>query len=170
MERGRALSCCDIRRLHEHWETERFLLYCEIRFGGIMNSITEKLLEIVSDFKGEFKGAFNIREDSLCAGRQNSENITIKTKTDQPGIDIIVKPYTKGETVYIPACVTHAGITDLVYNDFYIGEGADVTIVAGCGVHNEGEEKAEHDGVHSFYIGKNAKVRYQEKQIGRAHV
>lgn len=134
----------------------------------MMNDITKKLLELVSDFKGSFgeNAAYNIRENGECAGRQNSENITIKSKTDKSGIDIIVKPGTKGETVYIPACVTHSDFMDLVYNDFYIGENSDVTIVAGCGVHSEGEETAQHDGIHSFFVGKNARVVYLEKHIG----
>lgn len=132
-----------------------------------MNEITKKLLDIVSDWGLKTdRAAYNIREDGECAGRQNSEHITIRSKTDKPGIDIIVKPGTKGETVYIPACVTHSNVTDLVYNDFYIGEDSDVVIIAGCGVHSEGEEAAEHDGVHSFFIGKNARVVYREKHIG----
>lgn len=132
-----------------------------------MNEITKKLLDLVSDWGGKTNNsAYNIREDGECAGRQNSDNITIRSKTDKPGIDIIVKPGTKGETVYIPACVTHSSVTDLVYNDFYIGEGADVLIVAGCGVHTEGEESAEHDGIHSFMLEENARVVYREKHIG----
>ena len=130
-----------------------------------MNSVTKKLLELVSDLKGELTGAYNIREDGGCAGRQSTEHIEISSKTDKPGIDIRVKPGTKGETVYIPACVTHSNVEDLVYNDFYIGEDADVTIVAGCGVHTEGEESSQHNGIHSFFIGKNARVVYLEKHI-----
>lgn len=132
------------------------------------NNITGDMLKIISDFdpKAGFKGAYNIREDSKCAGRQSSENITINSKTDKPGIDIIVKPGTKGETVFIPACVTHTAVDDLVYNDFFIGEGADVVIVAGCGVHNEGEEDARHNGIHRFFLEPNARVVYKEKHIG----
>lgn len=95
-----------------------------------MNNITQSLLSILSDWKGGFKGAFNIREDGACAGRQSSENIQIDSKKDLPGLDIHIKAGTKGETVYIPACVTHGNVDDLVYNDFFVGEGADVTIVA----------------------------------------
>ena len=95
-----------------------------------MNKITEELLRAVSDFKGSFEGAFNIREDGGCAGRQSTKNIQITSKKDLPGIDIHIAPGTKGETVYIPACVTHSDVDDLVYNDFYVGEGADVVIVA----------------------------------------
>ena len=96
-----------------------------------MNNVTQSLLSILSDWKGEFKGAFNIREDGGCAGRQSSANIKIESKKDLPGLDIHIKPGTKGETVYIPACVTHGNVDDLVYNDFFVGEGADVVIVAG---------------------------------------
>ena len=95
-----------------------------------MNDITEKLLEIVSDWDGKFKGAYNIRENSGCAGRQSSENIRIESKTDNPGINIFISSKAQQETVYIPACVTHGGVDDLVYNDFFVEEGADVIIVA----------------------------------------
>lgn len=130
-----------------------------------MNKITEELLRMVSDFKGSFKGAFNIREDGGCAGRQSTENIKIESKTDAPGLVIHVRPGTKGETVYIPACVTHGNIDDLVYNDFYIGEGADVRIVAGCGVHTDNEEEARHNGIHRFFLEKGAHVLYEEKHV-----
>ena len=118
-----------------------------------MNNITDELLRLVAGFKGEFTGAYNIREDGGCAGRQSTRNIKIESKTDKPGIDIRVAPGTKGEKVYIPACVTHSGVDDLVYNDFYIGEGADVVVVAGCGIHADGEEEAR-------------KVVYEEKHVG----
>ena len=132
------------------------------------NDITGEMLKVISDFDAEkgFVGAYNIREDTQCAGRQNSTNITITSKTDKPGIDITVKPFTKGERVFIPACVTHTAVDDLVYNDFYIGEGADVVIVAGCGVHNEGEEDARHNGIHRFFLEPNSSVLYKEKHIG----
>ncbi len=131
-----------------------------------MNNITKKLLDMVSDWKGGFDGAFNIREDGECAGRQSTEQVEIRSKTGLPGLEIHVKPGAKGETVYIPACVTHGDLDDLVYNDFYIGEGADVTIVAGCGVHNEEDSEARHNGIHRFFVGKGARVRYLEKHIG----
>ncbi len=131
-----------------------------------MNNVTQSLLSILSDWKGEFKGAFNIREDGGCAGRQSSANIKIESKKDLPGLDIHIKPGTKGETVYIPACVTHGNVDDLVYNDFFVGEGADVVIVAGCGVHTDDEEEARHNGIHRFFLEKGAKVLYKEKHIG----
>ena len=132
-----------------------------------MNKITERLLKAVSDWTGvPQNAAYNIRENGLCAGRQSTKNIQITSKTDKPGIDVTILPDTKGETVYIPACVTHSAINDLVYNDFYIGENADVTIVAGCGVHSDGEEEARHNGIHRFVLGKNAHVLYLEKHLG----
>lgn len=131
-----------------------------------MKSITEKMLELISDWKGTPKGAYNIREDSGCAGRQSTDAVQITSKDDKPGINIIVSPNVKGETVYIPACVTHSNVDDLVYNDFFIGENADVTIVAGCGVHTDGEEESQHNGIHRFYLAKGAKVLYLEKHIG----
>ena len=107
-----------------------------------LTEITESLLELVSDFDkslgGEFTGAYNIREDGECAARHSTENIQIDTKLGLPGLDIHIKPGTKGETVYIPACVTKGGIDDLTYNDFFVGRGADIVIVAGCGVHDMG--------------------------------
>ena len=134
-----------------------------------MKSITEELLKLVSDWKGGFTGAFNIREDGGCAGRQSTEHIKIEPKQDLPGLDIHILPGTKGESVSIPACVTHGGVDDLVYNDFFVGEGADVRIVAGCGIHNCGDCDSQHDGIHTFYVGKNAKVTYIEKHYGEGN-
>lgn len=132
-----------------------------------MDSITDRLLSIVSGSKvTEFGGAYNIRENSGCAGRQSSENIKIESKNDNPGINIRIGPGAQKETVYIPACVTHGGINDLVYNDFYVADGADVIIVAGCGVHSDSGEEARHNGIHRFFVGKGAKVLYREKHVG----
>lgn len=136
-----------------------------------MNSVTAELLKLVADYKdefdkGNFAGAYNIWEDGQCAGRQSTKNITITSKTDLPGLEIHIRPGTKGETVYIPACVTHSNIDDLVYNDFFVGEGADVVIVAGCGVHSDGEEQARHNGIHRFFLEKGAHVVYREKHVG----
>lgn len=131
-----------------------------------MNKITKSLISIVSDLDGTPNGAYNIREDGECAARHSSENIDIVPKKDKSGIDIIIKPNTKGETVYIPALITHENVKDLVYNDFYIGEGSDIIISAGCGVHNNGCGTSEHNGIHRFFIGKNAHVLYLEKHVG----
>ncbi|MBQ8404882.1 MAG: SufD family Fe-S cluster assembly protein [Clostridia bacterium] len=131
-----------------------------------MNEIAKNILETVSDFNGEFKGAYNIRVNGMCASRQSTENIKIGQKEGAPGLVVTVAAGTVGETVYVPACVTAGGIDDLVYNDFHIGENADVTIVAGCGVHSDDEADAKHNGIHRFFVGKGAKVLYKEKHIG----
>lgn len=131
-----------------------------------MNKITEELLKQVSDWKGTFKGAYNIREDGGCVGRQSSENIKIESKPDGTGLEIRISSKAQNETVYIPACVTRGNVNDLVYNDFFVGEGADVTIVAGCGVHTDNEGEAEHDGIHRFFLEKGAHVLYKEKHVG----
>jgi len=130
-----------------------------------MNETTRELLKIVTGIEGELEGAYNIREDSGCAARHSTENIKIESKTDKPGIDITIAPGTK-ESVFIPAFVTHGEVTDLVYNDFFIGEGADIMIMAGCGVHTQDQGDAVHNGIHRFFIGKNARVVYVEKHVG----
>jgi len=130
------------------------------------NDIRMGLLEKIADLHGTPQGAYNIRENSQLAGRQNTDEITIETKTDKPGINIIIKSGTKNKSVHIPVIITEAGITEMVYNDFIVGDDCDVLIVAGCGIHNEGDEKSAHDGVHSFEIGKNSKVKYIEKHYG----
>ena len=131
-----------------------------------MNKVTDELLRLVADFKGEFTGAYNIREDGGCAGRQSTKNIKIESKTDKPGIDIIIRPGTKKQSVHIPVIISEAGLKEVVYNDFFIGDDCDVVIVAGCGIHNCGGGDSEHDGVHQFFVGKNARVRYIEKHYG----
>lgn len=131
-----------------------------------MNNTELELLKIIADMSASPDGAYNIRSNGKLADRHVTENIDIRTKTDKPGIDIIIKPDTKGETVHIPVIISETGLKDLVYNDFIIGENADVTIVAGCGIHNCGEKEARHDGIHTFFVGKNAKVKYIEKHYG----
>ena len=131
-----------------------------------IDKIQMTLLEQVADLHGVPEGAYNIRANGAMAGRNVTANIDIVTKEDKPGIDIIIKPGTKNESVHIPVILSKTGLTDLVYNDFYVGEGADVTIIAGCGIHNGGNEKSEHDGIHTFYVGKNARLKYVEKHYG----
>ncbi len=136
-----------------------------------MNPITVDLLKVVSQIPGEesidfANVAYNIRQDSGCAGRASTRNIKITPKTDKSGIDIRVAPGTKNEKVYIPACITKSGVEDLAYNDFYIGENADVVIVAGCGVHTDGHGDSTHNGIHRFFVGRNAHIVYLEKHIG----
>lgn len=128
---------------------------------------TEKqLLKKITD-KEEFKdGAFNIRENGKGIMRKTTENIDIITKTDKPGIDIKVKENTKNEFVHIPVMITESGVNDLVYNDFYIGKNAEVTIIAGCGIHNDQHLLSRHDGIHTFYLDEGAKVKYVEKHYG----
>lgn len=129
-------------------------------------AIDQELLEKIADMLGKPVGAVNIRKNSGCASRQSTENIQITSKKDKPGIDIHIKAGTVGETCYIPVIITESGLSEMVYNDFYIGEGCDVDIVAGCGIHNEGHKESRHDGIHTFYVGKNAKFRYAEKHYG----
>ncbi len=131
-----------------------------------MNNTELELLKIIADMSASPDGAYNIRSNGKLADRHVTENIDIRTKTDKPGIDIIIKPGTKSETVHIPVLISETGLKDLVYNDFIIGENAEVTIVAGCGIHNCGEREARHDGIHTFFVGKNAKVKYIEKHYG----
>ena len=131
-----------------------------------MNNTELELLKIIADMDGTPAGAFNIRLNGSLAERHITENVNIVTKTDKPGIDIIVKPNTKNEKIHIPVIISESGLEEIVYNDFIIGDGADVEIVAGCGIHNCGDEASRHDGIHSFFVGKNAKVRYVEKHFG----
>ena len=131
-----------------------------------MNTLDQKLLKEIADLERVPQGAYNIRKNGALEGRSNSANIVIDTKTDKPGIDIHIAPGTKHESVHIPVILTESGLRDMVYNDFFIGEGCDVDIIAGCGIHNSGCETSEHDGIHTFYVGKNAKVRYVEKHYG----
>lgn len=131
-----------------------------------MNNTEQQLLKIIADMDGIPQGAYNIRSNGQLADRRVTENIDIKTKTDKNGIDIIIRAGTKGETVHIPVIISETGLNDLVYNDFIIGENADVTIMAGCGIHNCGDKESRHDGVHTFFVGKNARVKYIERHYG----
>ncbi len=131
-----------------------------------MNKVDKRMLEAVADLHEIPQGAFSLRKNGESAERHSSANIIIEPKKDKPGIDIIVKAGTKNESVHIPVIITEAGVNDLVYNDFYIEENADVLIVAGCGIHNSGDQSSEHDGIHRFHIGKNAHIKYVEKHYG----
>ena len=131
-----------------------------------MNGIEKDLLKIIADMDGVTGGAFNIRANGSLAERHVTENVDIRNKTDKDGIDIVIRPGTKGETIHIPVIISESGVNDLVYNDFIIGDDCDVTIMAGCGIHNCGSEESRHDGIHSFFVGKNAKVKYIERHYG----
>ena len=131
-----------------------------------MDELQKTLLMQVAGLHEVPAGAYNIRANGEPAGRQSTEHIEIVPKEGQPGIDIFIKPGTKKESVHIPVLMTQTGLKELVYNDFHIGEDCDVTIVAGCGIHNGGDKTSEHSGIHSFFIGKNSKVRYVEKHYG----
>ena len=130
-----------------------------------MNNLTENLLSSIGWDKNAPLGAFSVRENGACAAVQSTENVRIDKKADGSGIEIHIKEGVRGESAYIPACVTKAGVNDIVTNDFYIGEGAEVTIIAGCGVHSD-EGEALHSGIHRFFVAKNATVIYKEKHIG----
>lgn len=131
-----------------------------------LDEITQKILKQIDDKGFEQKGAFNLRHNGTALCHGDSEHIKIKKKEDKPGIDVFIDGDTKGEQVHIPVVVDASGMTDIVYNDFYIAEGADVTIVAGCGIHNSGCNESRHDGIHSFHVANGANVRYEEKHYG----
>lgn len=138
----------------------------DFSFDLSLSPVDKGMLSEIADIKGNLDGAFNIRRNGEGIARSSSENVDIVPKKDKPGIDIIVKPGTVGETIHIPVIITESGKMDVVYNDFYIGEGSDVDIVAGCGIHNCGNQDSQHDGIHTFHIGKNAKIKYVEKHYG----
>ena len=131
-----------------------------------MDAIEKNLLAEIADLHGVPEGAYNIRANGQMAGRNTTAHIDIVTKTDKPGIDIIIKPGTHNESVHIPVILSESGLQEMVYNDFFIGDDCDVTIIAGCGIHNCGVDTSKHDGIHSFFIGKNCRVRYVEKHYG----
>ncbi|MBP3205804.1 MAG: SufD family Fe-S cluster assembly protein [Lachnospiraceae bacterium] len=131
-----------------------------------MDEIQKTLLEQVAGLHEMPAGAYNIRANGASVSRNTTANVDIVTKTDKQGIDIVIKPGTKKESVHIPVVLSQSGLTEMVYNDFYVGDDCDVTIVAGCGIHNSGDLDSKHDGIHAFYIGKNSHVKYVEKHYG----
>jgi Fe-S cluster assembly scaffold protein SufB len=134
-----------------------------------MDKIDNRLLkQITSTYKIK-KGAYNIRKNGVGIERSVTENINIISKKDKQGIDIVIKENTKNEVIHIPVIITDSGLTDVVYNDFYVGKNADVIIVAGCGIHNDGDIASQHNGVHRFFLEENAKVKYIEKHIGEGN-
>ena len=131
-----------------------------------LDAIQKRLIEEIADLHSVPSGAYNFRANGELAGRSTTANIDIVSKTDKSGIDIHIKPGTKNESVHIPVVLSASGLKETVYNDFYIGEDSDVVIVAGCGIDNCGSQDSEHDGVHRFFVGRNAKVKYVEKHYG----
>ncbi len=131
-----------------------------------MDAVQKRLLREVADLHDIPEGAYNLRANGESVGRNTTANIDIKTKTEGSGIDITIKPGTKKESVHIPVVLSESGLKETVYNDFFIGEDSDVLIVAGCGIDNCGNQDSQHDGIHRFYVGKGAKVRYVEKHYG----
>ena len=133
----------------------------------MLNDIVKNLLQEVSGMVNiPATSAFNIRNNGQSEGRKSTENIDIVPKPNGAGLDIYVKPFTKNEDVHIPALITADGVHDIAYNDFHIGEGAEIKIIAGCGIHNCGCDDSIHEGIHRFFVGKNAKIIYEEKHIG----
>lgn len=131
-----------------------------------MDEIQKTLLEQIAGLHEVPSGAYNIRANGGMAARNTTANIDIVTKEDKSGIDIMIKPGTKHESVHIPVVLSQSGLKEMVYNDFYVGDDCDVVIVAGCGIHNGGDEASKHDGIHRFFVGKNSKVKYVEKHYG----
>lgn len=131
-----------------------------------MDQIQKRILEEVADLHEVPEGAYNIRANGVSAARNTTANIDILSKEDGSGIDIRIKEGTRHESVHIPVVLSESGLKEVVYNDFYIGADSDVVIVAGCGIHNCGNQDSQHDGIHRFYVGKNAKVKYVEKHYG----
>lgn len=142
------------------------------RKDDILNEVDKHLLEVISNnetIEEITTGAYNIRRNGSGIERKVTENINIVSKEDVSGIDIIVKENTKNEFVHIPVILTKSGLKDVVYNDFYIGKNAQVTIIAGCGIHNESHEHSEHNGIHRFYLEEGAKVKYIENHYGEGN-
>ena len=131
-----------------------------------LDPIQVEMLKQIADLHSVPEGAYSLRINGQLHGKNSSEHISIVKKEDVAGIDIIIAPNTKNESVHIPVVLSQSGIKESVYNDFHIGEGCDVTIVAGCGIHNGGSEGSEHSGIHRFFVGKGAKIRYVEKHYG----
>ena len=131
-----------------------------------MDAIQRELLDQVAGLHEVPEGAYNIRANGELAGRNTTANIDIITKEDRSGIDIRIKPGTRKESVHIPVVLSESGLKESVYNDFFVGEDCDVTIIAGCGIHNSGSADSAHSGIHRFFVDRNAKVRYVEKHYG----
>ena len=131
-----------------------------------MDEIQKRILREVADLHEVPEGAYNFRVDGQSEGRRSTANIEITSKENGSGIDIHIRPGTKNESVHIPVVLSESGLKETVYNDFYVGDDCDVVIVAGCGISNCGSGDSQHDGIHRFFVGKNARVKYVEKHYG----
>ena len=131
-----------------------------------MDNVQKELLKQIAGLHEIPVGAYNIRTNGKTEARNSTEHIEIVPKEGSDGIVIKIKAGTKNESIHIPVVLSEAGLKETVYNDFYIGDDCDVTIVAGCGIHCGTDDSSEHDGIHSFFIGKNSKVKYVEKHYG----
>ena len=132
----------------------------------ILDNVQKELLKQIAGLHEIPVGAYNIRTNGKTEARNSTEHIEIVPKEGSDGIVIKIKAGTKNESIHIPVVLSEAGLKETVYNDFYIGDDCDVTIVAGCGIHCGTDDSSEHDGIHSFFIGKNSKVKYVEKHYG----
>ena len=132
----------------------------------MIDQIEKNLLKEIADLHGIPSGAYNIRKNGETESRAVTGDVTIETKTDKPGIDVYVRDGAPKQSIHIPVIISKSGLEEVVYNDFHIGEGADVVIIAGCGIHNNGACASKHDGIHTFYLAKNSKVTYVEKHYG----
>ena len=132
----------------------------------MLDAVQRRILEEVADLHETPIGAYNIRANGQSAERQTTANVDIVTKEDKSGIDVHILPFTKNESVHIPVVISESGIEEVVYNDFYVGEGADVIIVAGCGIHNCGNQDSAHSGIHRFFLARGAHIKYVEKHYG----
>ncbi len=131
--------------------------------------LTDEEKQILCAVRDSFEipeGAYNFRVNGKSIGRKSTDMIEVNPKQEKSGLNIVIKPGTKNESVHIPVVISESGLKEVVYNDFYIGDNAEVTIVAGCGIYNCGGQNSVHDGVHRFYIGKNARIKYIEKHYG----
>lgn len=131
-----------------------------------LDKVTQAILKYIDEAGFRQEGAFNLRHNGMALCHGDSEHVRIVRKEDKPGIDIYIDGETDGEEVHIPVVLDASGFTDRVYNDFHIADGANVVIIAGCGIHNDGHADSQHDGVHSFFVGKGANVTYKENHYG----
>ena len=134
-----------------------------------MNSIEKDLLKKVNDGDLNNADAYNVRLNGSSVERKDNPYIKITSKKDKSGIDVHVKDNTLFGIIHIPVILTESGLTETVYNDFYIGKNANVIILAGCGIHNDEHKNSEHDGIHRFFLSEGAKVKYVEKHYGEGN-